>query len=88
VWSKGREEARDSKRRDEMLWMWGGETQEVGVSKDKREKERGSGTPMKSVEEGEGAQWSKWIAPKGSSNVHGGVDDTQRSGDLHGMQGV
>jgi len=39
-------------------------------------KERGSGITMRSVGEGEGAQWSEGIIPKGSSNVYGGVNDT------------
>ena len=57
----------------------------MGVSKEKKEKEGRSGIAMKSMEEGEGAQWSKGTASKGSSNVYGGVDNTQRSGDLHGV---
>ena len=65
-----------------MFQMWGEGTQEVGVSKDEREKERGNGTTTRSVGESEGAQWSEGVAPKGSSNVYGGVDDTQRNGDL------
>jgi len=35
--------------------------------------------------EGEEAQWSKRIAPKGSQNEYGRVDDIERSGDLCGM---
>jgi len=34
------------------------------------------------MREGEEAQWSKRIAPKGSQNEYGGVDDVERSGDL------
>jgi len=37
------------------------------------------------MEEGEGILWSKGAASKGSSDVYGRVDDTQRSGDVHGV---
>jgi len=62
--------------------MWGGETQEVGVSKEERKKERKSSATTRSVGEGKGAQWSEGVAPKGSSNVYGGVDNTQRDSNL------
>jgi len=35
---------------------------------------------------GEKAQWSKGAAPKGSGNVHGRVDYTQRSSNIYGVQ--
>jgi len=35
--------------------------------------------------EGEKAQQGEGTAPKGSSNVHGRVDYTQRSGDVCGV---
>ena len=35
---------------------------------------------MRSVEESKGALWSERAAPKGSSNMYGGVDDTVRNG--------
>ena len=56
------------------------------MSPEEREeqKERG-GTTTDSVEEGKKAQWSKGTAPKRSSGVHGGVDYTQRSGDIRGV---
>jgi len=41
---------------------------------------------MSSMGKGEKAQQSKGATPKGSSNVHGRVDYTQRSGDIHGVQ--
>jgi len=46
------------------------------MSKDKREKKRGSSIITKSVGKGKGAQWSKEVASKRSSNMYGGVDDT------------
>ena len=55
------------------------------MSEHEEEKTEGGGTATRSVEESERAQWSKETASKGSSNVYGGVDDTQRSGDLHGV---
>ena len=69
--------------------MWGRRTQEVGVSKGgRKEKERGSGTTMRSVGESEGTLWSERTAPKGSSNEYEGMDDTERSGDICRVQGV
>ena len=65
-----------------MFWMWARGTQEVRVSTKEREEKRGSGTTTSSMEKGEKAQWSKGAAPKGSGNVYGGVDNTQRSGDF------
>ena len=58
----------------------------MGMSPEEREeqKERGS-TTTGNVEEGKRAQWSKGTAPKRSSDVHGGVDYTQRSGDVRGV---
>jgi len=43
---------------------------------------------MKGMGEGEGAQWSKGATSKESGNVYGGVDYTQRSGDICGVQRV
>ena len=85
MWSKGGEEARGGEARGEMLWMWRKGTQEVGMSKHEEEKTGGGNTAAESVEENEKAQWSKRTAPKGSSNVYGGVDNTQRSGDFCGV---
>ena len=58
----------------------------MGMSPEERkeQKERG-GTITDSMGEGKKAQWSKGTAPKGSSSVHGGVDYTQRSGDIRGV---
>ena len=53
---------------------------------EERKEEGRSSTTMSSMEEGEEAQWCKRIAPKGSSNMHGRVDYTQRSGDIYGVQ--
>jgi len=50
-----------------------------------RKKEERSGTTVKGMKEGERAQWSKEAASKKSSNVYGGVDYTQRSGDICGV---
>ena len=82
MWSKGGEETRGGKGRGEMLWMW---RKEVGMSEHEEEKTGGGGTAAGSVEESERAQWGEGIAPKGSSNVHGGVDNTQRSGNFCGV---
>ena len=54
----------------------------MGVSKEERKKERKSSATTRSVGEGKGAQWSEGVAPKGSSNVYGGVDNTQRDSNL------
>jgi len=78
MWSKGDEETRGSERRDKMLWMWRKGTQEVGVSEHEEEKAGGGNTTAKSVEESERAQWSKGTAPKGSSDVYGGVDNSEK----------
>jgi len=51
------------------------------LGEQKEQKERG-GTTTGSMGEGKKAQWSKGTAPKGSSSVHGGMDYTQRSGDV------
>jgi len=69
-------------RGSEMLWMWARRAQEVGVSTKERKERRGSGTTMRSMGEGEEAQWSKRITPKGGSDVYGRVDNTQRGGDF------
>ena len=58
------------------------------MSKHEEEKERGGGTAIGSVEESERAQWSEGAAPKESSNVYRGVDNTQRSGDFCRVQGM
>jgi len=49
----------------------------------KEEKRRGDGTTKRSIGEGKGTQWSK-----GNSNVYGGVDNIQRSGNLCRVQGM
>ena len=58
----------------------------MGVPTKERTKERRSDTTAKGMGEGKGAQWSEGAAPKGSGNVHRGVDYTQRSGDICGVQ--
>jgi len=68
--------------------MWKGRAQEVEMPTKERKKERRSGTATKGIGEGEGAQWSKRAASKGSSNMYGGVDYIQRSGDICGVQRV
>ena len=88
VWSKGGEKTRDSKRGSEMFWIWGKGTQEVGVSKNEREKERGSSTTMQIVKESERALWSEGAASKGSSNMYGRVDNTQKSCNTCGVLGM
>ena len=50
----------------------------------KEEKE--SGTTIRGMEEGEGAQWGKRATSKGSSNVYERVDGTKRSSDICGVQ--
>jgi len=52
----------------------------------KEEKE--SGTTIRGMEEGEGAQWGKRAISKGSSNVYERVDGTKRSSDICGVQGM
>jgi len=51
----------------------------------KAEEKRGSGTTARSMGEGERTQWSEGAASKGSGNVYGRVDHTQRSGDFCGV---
>ena len=58
----------------------------MGMSPEKRKQKGRSGTTASSMGKGEKAQWSKGAAPKGSSNMHGRVDHTQRSGDVRGVQ--
>jgi len=43
--------------------MWKRGTQEVGVPTKERKKKEESGTTMRSMGEGKGAQWSKGDAP-------------------------
>ena len=50
--------------------------------------EGGSGTTTRSIEEGEGAQWSERAASKGSNNMYERIDDTKRSGDFYKVQGM
>jgi len=72
-----------------MFQVWREGTQKMGMFKDKREKKkRESGTPTKSVEEGEGTLWSKGTASKRSSDEYGGVDNMGKSGDLCRVQGM
>ena len=53
MWSERSEETRDSGKQDTMLQVWGGRTQEVGVSKNERYKEKkGRSTSTRSVEKG------------------------------------
>ena len=57
----------------------------MGVpTKERKEKGR-SGTAVSGMGESEGVQWCKGTAPKGSSNVHRGVDHTKRSGNICGV---
>jgi len=56
----------------------------MSLEERKEQKERG-GTTTGSMGKGKKAQWSKGTAPKRSSGVHGGVDYTQRSGDVRGV---
>ena len=44
VWNEGSKEARGSGADSKVFLMWKGGTQEVGVSRRKREKKRGGGT--------------------------------------------
>ena len=64
MWSKRSEETRGDRRKDMMFQVWGGRTQEVGVSKDRREKKRGDGTTARSMGEGKDALWGKETASK------------------------
>jgi len=53
----------------------------VGVSKDEREKEKGSGTTAEDIEVSEGALWGKRTTFKRSNDEHGRVDNEMGSGD-------
>ena len=54
MWCKRGEEARSSKERSEVFWMWRRRAQEVGVSiEERKEKSRGKGTPTRGVGESE-----------------------------------
>ena len=86
--SEESEEARDDKGGSEMFWMWEEGTQKVGVFKNERKKEGESSTTKRGVRESKETQQSKRATPKGSSNVHGGVDNIQRGSYLCGMLGV
>ena len=87
IWSKKSEKTRNGERSSKVFQMWKRGTQEVGMPPEERkeQKERGS-TTTSSMGKGEKAQWGEGTAPKGSSNVHGRVDYTQRSGDVYGVQ--
>ena len=53
MWSERSEETRSGGRQDVMLQVWGGRTQEVGVSKKEKYKERrGRSISTRSVEKG------------------------------------
>ena len=54
----------------------------MGMSEYEEEKIGGGSTTAGSVEESKRTQWSERAASKGSSNVHRGVDNTQRSSDF------
>ena len=69
-----------------MFWMWGKRAQEVGMPTKETKEKRGSGTATRGMGEGEEAQWREGAAFKGSGNVHGRVDYTQRSGNVYGVQ--
>ena len=85
MWSRRSEKTGNSEEHDKVFWMWKRRAQKVGVPTKEREKERRSGTTTKSMGKGEGAQQSKGAILKGSSNVHGGVDNTQRSSNICGV---
>ena len=85
MWNERSKEAKSSERGSEMFWIQARGAQEAGVSTKKREKRTGSGTTVRSMGEGEEAQWSKRITPKGGNNVYGRVDNTQRGGDFCGV---
>ena len=86
MWGEGYKKARSCEGSSKVFWMWGRKTQKMGVSKEEeRRKERGNGATAQSMGEGEGAQWSEGAAPKGSSNVHRGMDYIQRSSDICGV---
>ena len=53
----------------------------MGVSKDEREKEKGSGTTAEDIEVSEGALWGKRTTFKRSNDEHGRVDNEMGSGD-------
>ena len=55
------------------------------VSKHEKKKARGGDTATRSVKESKRAQWSKGTAPKGSSDVYGGVDNKMGNGDFCGV---
>ena len=57
----------------------------MGVSTEERKEKGRSGTTMSSIGEGKEVQWCKRTVPKGSSNVHRGVDHTKRSGNIYGV---
>ena len=57
----------------------------MGVSTEERKEKGRSGTTMSSIGEGKEVQWCKRTVPKGSSNVHRGVDHTKRSGNICGV---
>ena len=55
------------------------------VSKHEKKKARGGDTATRSIKESKRAQWSKGTAPKGSSDVYGGVDNKMGNGDFCGV---
>ena len=63
-----------------MLQMWKGGAQEVGMSKDEREKEEE--TEKTDVEGDEGTLWSKGTISKRSSNEYGKMDDVEGGGNF------
>jgi len=68
-----------------MFQVWGERTQEVGVSKDEREKKRRGGTTMRSMEEGENTLWGKETASKRSSDEHGEMNNKMGGSDPCGV---
>ena len=85
MWYKESEKIRNGGRGNKVFQLWQTRPQEVGMPPEERKEEGRSSTTMSSMEEGEEAQWCKRIAPKGSSNVHGGMDHTKRSGNICGV---
>jgi len=68
-----------------MFQVWGERTQEVGVSKDEREKKRRGSTTMRSMEEGENTLWGKETASKRSSDEHGEMNNKMGGSDPCGV---
>jgi len=75
MWGKKGEKTGNSGREEAMLQVWERKTQEVGVSKEEREKERRGGTSAKDIGEDKVALWNKEAVSKRSSHEHGWIDN-------------